>query len=206
MTQTADLHDHLNLDAETQALLFREARTVNAFSDEPVRDEEIAAAYDFVRWGPTAMNTSPLRVALVRSPEARARLGEHMSSTNKDKTIAAPLTLIAAYDLRFHDHLAELAPERLGLVESFEADPARRESLAKPSALIQVGYLIIGLRAAGLQVGPMAGFDTAGVDADLLAGTSWKSVLVINVGHGVAEGGVRPRGGRLGADQALRSL
>ena len=35
----------------------------------------------------------------------------------------------------------------------------------------------------GLAAGPMAGFDRDGVDADLLAGTSWRSILVVNIGH-----------------------
>ena len=63
--------DRLALDAAAQDLLFREARTANTFTDEPVTDEQVAAIYDLVRWAPTAMNSQPLRVTLVRSDEAR---------------------------------------------------------------------------------------------------------------------------------------
>ena len=47
----------LALSPEAQALLFREARTANTFSDEPVTDEQVAAIYDLVKYAPTAMNT-----------------------------------------------------------------------------------------------------------------------------------------------------
>lgn len=29
----------------------------------------------------------------------------------------------------------------------------------------------------------MAGFDPAGIDAEFLSGTSWRSILVVNIGH-----------------------
>ena len=52
----------LDLSPEAQDLLFREARTANTFTDEPVTDEQIAAIYDLVKYGPTAMNAQPLRI------------------------------------------------------------------------------------------------------------------------------------------------
>ncbi|KJY33039.1 malonic semialdehyde reductase, partial [Streptomyces katrae] len=55
----------LVLDAAAQDLLFREARTANSFSDEPVTDEQVQAIYDLVKYGPTAFNGTPLRITLV---------------------------------------------------------------------------------------------------------------------------------------------
>ena len=49
----------LILPPHAQDLLFREARTANAFTDEPVTDEQVAAIYDLVKYGPTAMNAQP---------------------------------------------------------------------------------------------------------------------------------------------------
>ena len=69
----------LALSAEAQDLLFREARTANSFTDEPVSDEQMQAVYDLMKYAPTSMNSSPLRIVLVRSPEARERLVAHMS-------------------------------------------------------------------------------------------------------------------------------
>ncbi|MFZ8968958.1 MAG: nitroreductase family protein, partial [Ilumatobacteraceae bacterium] len=62
------------IDDAARQLLFTEARTANTFTSEPVSDEQVAAVYDLVRFGPTTMNTQPLRIVLARSDDARARV------------------------------------------------------------------------------------------------------------------------------------
>lgn len=64
----------LALDAAAQDLLFHQAHTARAFTDEPVTDEQVRAIYDLIKLAPTAHNSSPLRVTLLRSAEAKARL------------------------------------------------------------------------------------------------------------------------------------
>lgn len=177
----------LVLDEQTADLLFREARTVNTFSADEITDAQLAAVYDLVRWGPTAMNTSPMRVLVVRSPEGRARLAAHMAGGNRAKTERAPLSLVVATDVDFHEHMGRLAPHMAAVAEGLAGAPEARAAMARDNAFLQAGYLIVGLRAAGLHAGPMGGFDAAALDADLLAGTSWRSVLVINVGQAPAE-------------------
>ena len=81
----------LALSDEAQDLLFRDARTANTFTGEPVSDDQVRAIYDLVKYAPTSMNQQPLRIVLVRSPEARGRLVTHMSDRNQAKTAAAPL-------------------------------------------------------------------------------------------------------------------
>lgn len=93
----------LALDPAAQDLLFREARTANTFTDEPVTEEQVQAIYDLVKYGPTAFNQSPLRVVLVRSDDARARLVKHMAEGNQPKTSTAPLVAILATDNEFHE-------------------------------------------------------------------------------------------------------
>ena len=56
----------LALSDEAQDLLFREARTANTFTDEPVSDNQVPAIYDLVKYAPTSMNQQPLRIVLVR--------------------------------------------------------------------------------------------------------------------------------------------
>jgi 3-hydroxypropanoate dehydrogenase len=203
----AAFDDLLEIDAQVADLLFREARTVHAFEDEDVPDEKIQAAYDLVRWGPTAMNTVPLRLLVVRDPAARARLVEHMADGNKAKTLAAPLTIVAAADTNFHEHLPVLAPHMEGAKENLEAAGVEtRTSMSRTSALIQVGYFIVGLRAAGLHVGPMGGFDAAGIDAEFFGDNGWKSLVVINVGTPAGEGATYPRQTRLTFEQASQTL
>ena len=172
----------LILPPESQDLLFREARTANAFTDEPVTDEQVAEIYELVKYGPTAMNGQPLRIHLVRDDEARTRLLKHMSEGNREKTAAAPLVAILAADTDFHENLAKTFPHFPGAKAAF-ADPAGRESAARFNAALQAGYFLLGVRAAGLAAGPMGGYDAEGVDEEFFDGTSLRSILVVNLGH-----------------------
>lgn len=172
----------LTLSPEAQDLLFRDARTANTFTDEPVTDEQVAAIYDLVKYAPTAMNAQPLRIVLVRDGEPRERLLKHMADGNRDKTASAPLVAVLAADTDFHEHLPRTFPHFPGAKDLF-ADDAAREEAARFNAALQAGYFILGVRAAGLAAGPMGGFDAAGLDADLLAGTTLQSLVVVNIGH-----------------------
>jgi len=176
------MSDILELSPEAQDLLFREARTANTFSDEPVTDEQIAAIYELVKHGPTAMNNQPLRIALVRQGEARERLLKHMAEGNREKTAAAPLVAILAADTDFHENLERTFPHFPGAKDLF-ADDAAREQAARFNATLQIGYFLVGVRAAGLAAGPMGGFDAAAVDADFFEGTALRSLLVVNIGR-----------------------
>lgn len=171
----------LALTPEAQALLFTEARTANTFTDEPVTDEQVAAIYDLVKFGPTALNSQPLRMLLVRA-ENRDRLLKHMADGNRDKTESAPLVAVLAADTEFHEHLETTFPHAPGAKQMF-ADPVAREQAARFNAAIQVGYFLLGVRAAGLAAGPMGGFDAAGLDAEFFEGTGWKSLVVVNIGR-----------------------
>ncbi len=174
--------ESLTLSPEAQDLLFRDARTANAFTDEPVSDEQIAAIYDLVKYAPTALNSQPLRIVLVRGGEPRERLLKHMADGNRDKTANAPLVAVLAADTDFHEHLPRTFPHAPGMKDNF-ADPVARAEAATFNASLQIGYFLLGVRAAGLAAGPMGGFDRAGLDEDLLAGTSLRSLLVVNLGH-----------------------
>src|SRR5215217_7697832 len=80
--------------------LFRTARTHNWFHG-PVTDDQLRAIYELMKWGPTSSNCQPARILFLRSPEAKERLKPALSSANRDKTLAAPVTAILAYDLHF---------------------------------------------------------------------------------------------------------
>ena len=190
------------LSTDAQDLLFREARTANAFTDEPVTDEQVAAIYDLVKYAPTAMNTQPLRVVLVRQGEARERLLKHMADGNRDKVANAPLVAVLAADTDFHEHLPRTFPHFAGAKDAF-ADDEAREQAARFNATLQIGYFLLGVRAAGLAAGPMGGFDAAGIDSDLLAGTTLKSLLVVNLGR-PAENAWFDRLPRLELDEVVR--
>jgi len=177
-------------------LLFREARSVGAFTPEDVSDEQLAAVYDLVKWGPTALNTIPLRLLVVRTPEARARLAAHMNEGNRERVLAAPVTLVLAADPGFHKHIPTLAPHMAALSDALDPQLEQRQQMARTNALIQTGYLLVGLRAAGLDVGPMGGMDTQGIDEEFFAENGWQSLLVVNVGHREGAGTHHPRAPR----------
>lgn len=207
---TSDLDAELDsaglLDGATADLLFRQARTAGAFTADEVTDAQLQAAYDLAKWGPTAMNVTPLRMLVVRTPEARARLAAHMNEGNRQRVLDAPVTLLLAADTRFHQHLPLLAPHRAEMVETFEAMPQMREQMARNNAWLQAGYLIVALRAAGLAAGPMGGMDAAAIDEDLLAGTGWASLFVVNVGQADGAQYPFPRAARLDWDQSTRTV
>lgn len=194
----------LTLGAAAQDQLFRSARTASTFTDEPVTDEQIAAVYDLVKWGPTTMNCQPLRMVLVRSHEAQQRLITHMLPGNQSKVAGAPLTAIMAADTEFHRQLARTFPHAPG-VEAYYADDVFRLQVAKAQAWLQTGYVIMGVRALGLAAGPMNGFDPAGVDADLLAGTSLRSITIMNIGRPGPDAWLQ-RLPRLDHDEVISSL
>ncbi|MBD8080480.1 malonic semialdehyde reductase [Cellulosimicrobium arenosum] len=203
---TDTLAPALSVDDATADLLFREARTTREFTDAEVTDEQLAAVYDLVKWGPTAMNTLPLRVLAVRSPEARERLVAHMADGNKERVSTAPLSLVVAYDPAFHEHLDTLMPHLPGMRDNLHAVPAVREDMGRTNGLLQAGYLVVGLRAAGLAAGPMNGMDHAAVDAEFFAENGWRSLLVINVGVAAGTGTTYPRAPRLAAEQAVTTV
>jgi nitroreductase len=202
----ADFANHLALSREAQDLLFRDARTASAFTDEPVTDEQLAAVYDLMKWAPTAFNSQPLRVVVVQSEEARARLGEHMGGANKIRTASAPLTVILASDPDFHDLFPQTAPTNPALHGMFADKREQRERLADFNATLQAGYFILAVRAAGLAAGPMTGFDAEGVNRAFFAdGSNRRAIMVVNIGH-PAGNAYRPRQPRLEAEQVIQTL
>ncbi len=201
------IEDRLVLAAEAQQLLFRSARTANTFTDEPVTAEQLRAIHDLIRYGPTAFNAQPLRIVAVRSAGARQRLLPHLSSGNRAKTAAAPLVVILAADTGFPDHLPRVFPHRPGVRDYFTGpgNAELREQQARFNAAVQIGYLIVGVRAAGLAAGPMAGFDPAGLDAEFFPDGRLRSLLVVAIGH-PGPGAWGERLPRLGADDVLHIL
>ncbi|MFF3841932.1 malonic semialdehyde reductase [Streptomyces sp. NPDC001930] len=194
----------LALDAAAQDLLFREARTANTFTDEPVTDEQVQAIYDLVKYGPTAFNQTPLRITLVRSPEARERLVKHMAEGNQPKTAAAPLVAILSADNEFHEELPALLPHFPQAKDMFFAERPVREQSAVLNAALQAAYFIVGVRAAGLAAGPMTGLDFAGVQKEFLD-DDHTPLMVINIGK-PGEDAWFPRSPRLSFDEVVTTV
>jgi 3-hydroxypropanoate dehydrogenase len=194
----------LVLDPAAQDLLFREARTANTFTDEPVTDEQVQAIYDLVKYGPTSMNQSPLRVTLVRSAEARERLVQHLAEGNQKKTAAAPLVAILSADNEFHEELPHLFPHFPQAKDLFAGSREAREKNAALNAALQAAYFIIGVRAAGLAAGPMTGLDFEGVRKEFLD-DDHTPLMVVNIGK-PGEDAWFPRSPRLSYDEVVTTV
>ncbi|WP_086665205.1 malonic semialdehyde reductase [Lentzea kentuckyensis] len=191
----------LELDAAAQDLLFREARTANTFSSEPVSDETMQAVYDLVKYAPTSMNQQPLRVVLIRSDDARERLVKTMYGPNGAKVAQAPLVAILAADLEFHELMPKLFPHFPEAKDMF-ADPAIREASAVQNGTMQAAYFLLGIRAAGLCAGPMIGFDADAVNREFFPDGKQKVLLVMNIGK-PGENAWWPRSPRLEYDEVV---
>jgi 3-hydroxypropanoate dehydrogenase len=184
--------------------LFTQARTQNGYLDRPVSDDTLRQLHDLVKWGPTAANSQPARLAFVRSPEAKARLIACLSPGNVAKVQQAPVTVIVGMDLEFHHRLPVLFPH-VDARAWFEGKPAAIEASAFRNSSLQGGYLILAARALGLDCGPMSGFDAAQVDAAFWAGTAVKTNFLCTLGHGDPSK-VMPRLPRPTFDEVCRLL
>ena len=189
--------------------IFRDARTyrrsAEAWLDKPVDAAQLRAAYDLAKLGPTSANASPARFVFVRSPEAKEKLKSALSESNVDQTMAAPVTAIVGSDQEFYEHLPRLYKEDDSAITWFKGKPDNITSTAFRNSSLQGAYLIVALRAVGLDCGPMSGFNNAGVDALFFSGTTVKSNFLINIGYG-NPAVIRPREERFAFDEVCRVI
>src|SRR2546427_4460456 len=137
------------LGEETFDQLFREARTYNAFRDLPVSDDLLRQLYELMKWGPTSANLCPARIVFLRTPEAKERLRPALAPGNVDKTMAAPVTSIVAYDERFYEQAPRLFPYSPGMRDLFINSPDLAEATAFRNGTLQGAYLILAARSLG---------------------------------------------------------
>lgn len=185
-------------------LLFLDARTHNGWLAKPVDDATLHRLYELARMPPTAANTNPLRLVFMKSAAAKERLRPALAPGNVDKTMAAPVTVIVAFDVAFAAKMGELFPARPEMGASMAKMPeAARDRFALMNGSLQGAYVILAARALGLDAGPMGGFDNAKVDAEFLAGTTWRSNFLLNLGYGDPSK-LYPRNPRLSFETACR--
>jgi 3-hydroxypropanoate dehydrogenase len=183
--------------------LFRTARTQNKWTDRPVPDARLREVYELLKMAPTSANASPARFVFIRTPEGRAKLKPALSAGNMEKTMTAPVTVIVAHDLNFHDHLPKLFPHAPDARNWFTGSYSFAEQTAFRNGSLQGAYLILAARALGLDAGPMSGFDAAKVDEAFFAGTQWRTNFLVNLGYGDPSG-LFPRSPRLDFEEAAR--
>ena len=189
------------LDQAALDQLFNTARTHNAWQQRPVSDELLVRVYDSMRMGPTSANCSPARIVFVKSKAAKEKLKPALMGGNVNKTMAAPVTAIIGYDLRFYEKMGQLFPHEPTARSWFDKDEKTAFDAAFRNGTLQGAYLMLAARAHGLDCGPMSGFDNAMVDQLFFAGTQVKSNFLCNLGYG-DPASVFPRSPRLSFDEA----
>jgi 3-hydroxypropanoate dehydrogenase len=190
------------ISKEALSQLFTEARTHHAWTDKPVSDELLHSIYEITKWGPTSMNSTPMRVVFIKSEAQKEKLYPALMGANTDQVKAAPVTAIIAFDEKFFDLLPKLFPV-YDAKPMFESNKDLSQTTAMRNSSLQGAYLMIVARALGLDVGPMSGFDNAKVDEAFFKGTTWKSNFICALGHGDATK-LYPRGPRLDFDVACK--
>lgn len=192
------------VDTRALDILFREARTHRAWTDEPVGADMLEAVWNLAMMGPTSANCCPARILFVVSPEAKERLKPCLAEGNVEKTMTAPATAIIGHDLRFAEHLGRLNPAA-DEGKWFEGDAALIEATAFRNGSLQGAYVMLAARALGLDCGPMSGFDNEMVDREFFPGGTVRSNFLCNMGHG-DPGALGPRLPRPDFAQACRIL
>jgi 3-hydroxypropanoate dehydrogenase len=164
--------------------IFFEARSQNGWSSEPVSDDALRAAFDIAKWGPTSMNTQPMRLVILRSIEAKERLKPALAPGNVEKVMSAPVVAIIAHDIQFYTQLPKTFPHSPDAQARFANDPVVSEATAFRNGTLQAAYFMLALRAVGLDVGPMSGFDADKVDGEFFADSSWRANFLCGIGFG----------------------
>jgi 3-hydroxypropanoate dehydrogenase len=191
------------LDDRALDRLFRAARTRNAWTEQPVTEDQLRELYDLMKFGPTSGNCCPARFIWVRSAQAKSRLAALAAPTNAPKILAAPVTVIVGHDLDFANQLPKLFPARGKDMQAYYSDPLVAQSTAFRNGSLQGAYLIIAARALGLDCGPMSGFTNEAVDSEFFANTRIESNFICSIGYG-SNDHLFPRNPRLTFEEAGR--
>lgn len=190
------------LSAKALDQLFLTARSHNGWQDKTVPDETLRRLYDLLKMAPTCANGQHGRFVFVRTPAAKERLKPCLSPGNVEKTMAAPVTVIVAHDLEFHEKLPRLFPHVDARAWYTGNRPLIQETAFRGGAM-QGAYLILAARSLGLDCGPMSGFDNAKVDAAFFPDGRIKSNFLVNLGYGDPKA-LFPRSPRFEFDEACR--
>jgi 3-hydroxypropanoate dehydrogenase len=180
--------------------LFRQARTHSAWLSEPVPVELLRKVYELVSLGPTSANGSPARFVFLITPGAKARLKPVLAPGNVDKTMAAPVTVVVAWDTEFHENLPRLFPQ-FDSRSTFVGNQPLIDETAFRNSSLQAAYFILAARDLGLDCGPLSGFDRDKLNREFFPDGKWKVNLLCSLGYG-DQTKLFPRNPRLDFEEA----
>ena len=164
--------------------LFVKARSHNNWKNKNIDKKILENLYDLVKNCPTSANSEPMRIIFLKSKESKERIKSHLSEGNVEKCMTASVVAIIAYDSKFYEHLPKLFPHNPNMKKVLSNPPSKAEITAFRNSTLQGGYFMLAARALGLDVGPMSGFDNAGVDKEFFPDGRYKSNFLCNLGYG----------------------
>ncbi len=182
------------IDDKGQDILFRKARSYNGWLEKDVPDALLKEVFDLLKFGPTSANCLPMRVKFVKSKEAKERLKPLLDEGNVEKSMAAPVVAVMAYDLKFYEHLPKLFPHT-DAKSWFEGNDAKIKETANRNGILQGAYLMLAARALGLDCGPMSGFDADGAKKEFFPDDDVMVGFICALGYG-DENSIFPRSPR----------
>lgn len=192
----------MKLNDNALDVLFRSARSFNAWQDKPVSDEQLVDLYDLMKWGPTSANSCPARLVFIKSDTAKQKLKGCLDEGNIEKSMTAPIVAIIGMDTEFYEQLPKLFPHTDAKSWFVGKDDKIHETVFRNSSL-QGAYLMLAARSLGLDCGPMSGFDNARLEAAFFPEGKIKANFICAIGYG-SEDNLYPRGPRLEFDEACQ--
>ncbi len=172
-----------SLDSTALEQIFTKAKTHSHWLNKDVPDTLLSEIYDLCKIAPTSANCQPIRIVFVKSMEAKEKLRPCLFEGNLEKTMAAPVTAIFAYDMEFYNKLAVTFPH-VDAKPWFTQNENDTFTHAFRNGTLQAAYFMLAARAKGLDCGPMSGFNAQMVDEIFLAGTKYRSNFICNLGYG----------------------
>jgi 3-hydroxypropanoate dehydrogenase len=193
------------IDAAALNQLSLPARTHNKWQPKDVPDTLLEEPVNIRKLGPTSANCSPARILFVKSQAAKERLKPYQSEGNREKAMAALVTALIGYDLKFCDQLPKLFPHNKAARSWFTDGDEDARTTAFRNGSFQGAYFILAARALPLDTGPMSGFNNAGVEQEFFAGAKIRSNFRCSLGYG-EPAGVLPRSARLSCDETAKII
>lgn len=184
-----------------QAALAR--RSVRAYQDVPVTDEQIRRLLELTGRAPSAHNLQPWRFIVVRDQQLKEQL--RAASYDQKQVAGAPVVVAMYADME--DTLASLdeivhpglEPDQRaatidGLKTRFGAmTPEARAQWANTQANIALGYLLLIAKSEGLDTSPMLGFEPEKVKALLGIPAHATITALVAIGRGAEDGFISHR-------------
>ena len=192
----------MNFNTDTQTLDVAESaaarRSVRAFKQEAVPQDDLDRIFEIVRLAPSAFNAQPWRFIVVTEPAVRAQLGA--AAYGQKQVTGAPAVIVLYTDMKaVLDNVDDImhpgmpAEQRAAGAAGFRAtwsvkSDAEREQWGASQGYIALGYLLLAASSYGYATSPMLGFEPAKVKAILGLPAHVSIPALVAIGRGDEEG------------------